>query len=911
MLRRLTGLSIVISVLAILLLSASAGAEVIVQEYEPGQLLKETDFDEGSGLPWHICESAPAKADFWLEDGKYFVEIIETNPSGDIWDLQFRHRDLFLESGHNYEVEFTVTASENCEIYAKIGDQGDPYTEDWNNNWSNHTLQANQTYTFKDTFTSNRSAKVLEFAFHLANAPEGTVFEFDDMSLYDPQFEGHEPEVRPDYREIRVNQLGYFPNRKKLATLHTEANSAVEWWLEDSNGNEVMSGMTEPFGEDNDSGENVHIIDFSDFDEEGRDYKLYADSDPVYDGSDNQADSYPFDIATDMYDELVYDSLKYFYQSRSGEPILEEHVADLEQKQLEIERRLGNIGPNETLPPLSREAGHTEDIATTSVEEPDEDWYFEHSSYEVDITGGWYDAGDHGKYVVNGGITLWTLQNMYERTLYRDDEDPDAFGDNTMDIPESGNGIPDILDETKVHMDVMLQMQVEEGKDRAGMAFHKGHDSKWTGLAITPAEATELVDGGGDSEIERIVKPPTTAATLNLAATAAQAYRLWEDHDSSYADKCLAAAERAWEAALDNPEIYAPFDDSRGGGPYGDDYVEDDFYWAAAELFIATGDSEYLDFMEDSPHYLEVPNYLTAGEESDTVGQFNWGNTAALGTLSLALVPNDLSQSDLETARENIAKAGDFNISIQESQGYGIPIETCTIGIGDEPITGYPWGSNSFVNNIAIVLAYAYDYTGEAKYLDGATEAYDYLMGRNPNERAYVTGYGDYPVEFPHHRFFSNQVDDSFAKAPPGIMVGGPNSGLQDPWVKGSGWGAGEKAPQKSYMDHIESWSTNECTINWNAPTAWMTAFLSENGNEEGGESDDGNDDGNDDDKNLGDVDGDGMISSLDYAALRKENTGQTVSNFIFDNADIDEDGSITSLDTVMLRQYLTGARTF
>ncbi|MFP4017371.1 MAG: carbohydrate binding domain-containing protein, partial [Halanaerobiales bacterium] len=198
-------------------------ADVVLKEYPPGQLLKETDFNEGSGLPWHICETSPADADFELRDGRYYVTINEVNNSGgERWDIQFRHRELWVESGHTYEVSFTVCATQNCQIYPKIGDQNDPYHEDWNLNWNMLSLTANQPTTITQTFTAGRSAQVLEFAFHLANAPVGTEFWFDDLSLYDPQFEGHPPLTRPNYREIRVNQLGYFPNRQKLATLHTE-----------------------------------------------------------------------------------------------------------------------------------------------------------------------------------------------------------------------------------------------------------------------------------------------------------------------------------------------------------------------------------------------------------------------------------------------------------------------------------------------------------------------------------------------------------------------------------------------------------------------------------------------------------------------------------------------------------------
>jgi len=287
-------MAVVVAITAIIVLNTSVGAAVVVREYEPNQLLKETNFDSGNGLPWHICETAPADADFSIENGRYYVTIKEkNNTSGERWDIQFRHRGLWVESGHTYTLKFTVQASQNCSIYPKIGDQGDPYTEDWNLNWNSMNLTANTPVTQTYTFTANRTAEVLEWAFHLADAPVGTTFWFDDMSSTDPQFAGHPDDTIPDYREIRLNQLGYFPNRQKLATLHTDSSSAVQWELQNSSGTVVETGMTQPFGLDKDSGDNVHIIDFSDFNTPGRDYKLVADSDPVLSGSDSEADSYP------------------------------------------------------------------------------------------------------------------------------------------------------------------------------------------------------------------------------------------------------------------------------------------------------------------------------------------------------------------------------------------------------------------------------------------------------------------------------------------------------------------------------------------------------------------------------------------------------------------------------------------
>ena len=123
-----------------------------------------------------------------------------------------------------------------------------------------------------------------------------------------------------------------------------------------------------------------------------------------------------------------------------------------------------------------------------------------------------------------------------------------------------------------------------------------------------------------------------------MAACAAMGSRLYKDIDPSFANELLSAAEVAWEAAVKNPAIYAPFISTTGGGPYGDDYVEDEFYWAACELYITTGKSQYYDYIKKSRHFLEMPFELTGGEaKHGFVGAFDWGNTQGLGTISLLL----------------------------------------------------------------------------------------------------------------------------------------------------------------------------------------------------------------------------------------------------------------------------------
>ncbi len=571
---------------------------------------------------------------------------------------------------------------------------------------------------------------------------------------------------------VRVNQVGYLPNRTKRATIVNSSTDPLSWQVRDSAGRVVATGITTVFGHDAASGDHVHTADFSSLTTPGASYQLAVGNDV----------SHTFAISTDIYRRLKYDALAYFYHNRSGIPIEAEYVGALHA------RPAGHLGitPNrgDTRVPCAPDTGCT---------------------YVLDVSGGWYDAGDHGKYVVNGGISVWTLMHQYERAKYLGDTA--ALADGTMNIPERGNGVPDILDEARWEMDFLLKMQVPDGERLAGMVHHKVHDESWTALPMRPS----------DDPKPRILRPPSTAATLNLAAAAAQCSRVWEEFDDVYAARCLRAAERAWEAACTHPIAFAPRNDSTGGGPYSDSHLDDEFYWAAAELYVTTSSSTYLQFLQQSPYYCTVPT--TFSEHSAPA--MTWAVTQALGTLTLATVPSQLPQQEVVAARQSIVEAADTFVTTLYRQGYHVPFAPGSDG-------KYPWGSNSFILNNMIVLASAYDWTRDAMYLDAVVEGMDYLLGRNALDQSYVSGYGARPLMNPHHRYWAHQLDPQYPPVPAGVVSGGPNSSLQDPYAQSVGLQG--CAPQKCFVDHISSWSTNEITINWNAPFAWVTAFLDECG---------------------------------------------------------------------------------
>jgi endoglucanase len=306
----------------------------------------------------------------------------------------------------------------------------------------------------------------------------------------------------------------------------------------------------------------------------------------------------------------------------------------------------------------------------------------------------------------------------------------------------------------------------------------------------------------------------STAATLNLAATAAQAARLFKPFDPAFAERCLKAAETAYVAAQANPNVLATAADSKGGGPYEDSNVKDEFYWAAAELWLTTGKPAYKMDVENSPLDQSIDD---GGDDVQSI--MTWQRVDALGKISMALAAPKTATKERDSYRAQIEKVADRYVQLALEEGYRLPF-------GADKTKQFPWGSNSNVVNNSMVLALSYDFTKQAKYRDAAVTGLDYLFGRNAMGQSYVTGYGTRPLQNPHHRFWAHQASAKYPSPPPGALSGGPNSGLQDPYVKAAGL-TGCK-PAKCFIDHSEAWSANEITINWNAPLMWTLAWTDE-----------------------------------------------------------------------------------
>lgn len=366
--------------------------------------------------------------------------------------------------------------------------------------------------------------------------------------------------------------------------------------------------------------------------------------------------------------------------------------------------------------------------------------------YSLDVQGGWYDAGDHGKYVVNAGYSVWTMLNLYERSLHLT-KTKDIYKDGSLNIPESKNGISDLLDEVRVELEFMLKMEVPDKHPLAGMVHHKIHDEDWTGIPTAPHK----------SNVKRYLHAPSTAATLNLSATAAQCARIWKDIDSEFSRKCLDAAIRTYNAAKKHPKIYASAEDTKGGGPYEDSRVNDEFYWAAVELFITTGQDSYKKELLKSPHFAAISTVDDVEKIGLQRGAMTWQSVEALGHISLVTVPNKLKEKDTKKLIEKITKAAESGVQVLKKEGYRIAFTSA-------PQPDYYWGSNFIAMNNLILLAVAHDLTNREEFRQSLVEGTDYLLGRNPLDQCYVTGYGARPLRNPHHRFFAFQADPTYPR---------------------------------------------------------------------------------------------------------------------------------------------------
>lgn len=531
-------------------------------------------------------------------------------------------------------------------------------------------------------------------------------------------------EGAPTPIQVKVNQIGYRPDDVKTVITTSKDDERFKIVKADT-GETVYIGEYDPkLVFDDNVGSNLHTGDFSDFKATG-DFRII---------SSPSGASYDFSIGEGLYDDIYKDVVLMLYNQRCG---------------CELD---ANISGD-----FAHAACHMQEATVYGT------------SDAVDVSGGWHDAGDYGRYVVPGAKTVQDLFLAYEDYGYAADD---------IGIPESGNGTPDLLDEARYELEWMLKMQ-----DAAtGGVYHK----------VTGAVFPETVLAVEETD-PMILSPISAAATGDFAAVMAKASVLYADYDADFAAKCLEASKSAYAWLEANPDAKGFWNpDDIVTGEYPDNFVADEKLWAATELYIATGEQKYLDAIN------------TIMGEKYRIG-LGWADIGAYALYDLA------KAEGIDATVQEAAKT----TFLEKADKYLASCKTDAFFMG---LASYNWGSNMDVAQNGEMLLMANKISPNPEYVEYAQKHRDYIFGVNGVGYCYVTGYGENSPKGTHHR--PSQV---LGTTMPGMLVGGANENLEDPYAQAVLWGM---PGALCYVDNEQSFSCNEITIYWNSPLIYLLTGL-------------------------------------------------------------------------------------
>jgi endoglucanase len=552
---------------------------------------------------------------------------------------------------------------------------------------------------------------------------------------------------------IRLNQVGFYPNAPKIAVVVGDSKGG-EFYVKTPNlHTTVFTGQMTNTKPGEFSGRPTRIADFSAFAEAGT---FVVDIPGV-------GHSHPFEISKDVHQAATAASIKSYYYQRMSTDLPEAYAGK-----------------------WTRPAGHPDNnvlvhSSAATAQRP--------AGTVISAPRGWYDAGDYNKYIVNSGITMGTMLSAYE-------DFPEYYQNLELNIPESNNNVPDLLDETLWNLRWMLRMQ----DPHDGGVYHKLTTPSFEGM-IMPADAKK----------QRYVVQKGTAAALDFAAVMAQASRIYKNYNSEFpglADSCLVAATKAWQWAQKNPNVSYDQDELNKQhqpevttGAYGDKDFGDEFIWAASELYATTKDDSYYTAVNLLPdNNMPLPS---------------WPQVRLLGYYTLLRHADQLTpaaQKDLPELRKRMINFADELVAGTSDRSY-----RTAMGKTEKD---YIWGSSSVAANQGIALIQAYKLTSDNKYIHAALSNLDYLLGRNATGYSFLTGFGEKPVMKPHHR---PSVADGVEEPVPGLISGGPNA-RADQQDKCTTYTS--KFPDEMFTDDDCSYASNEIAINWNAPFVYLVGAI-------------------------------------------------------------------------------------
>ncbi|MEO7989836.1 MAG: glycoside hydrolase family 9 protein [Chryseolinea sp.] len=548
---------------------------------------------------------------------------------------------------------------------------------------------------------------------------------------------------------IRLNQIGFYPNASKVAVVITDTVSSFYISTPDLK-NKVFLGTLGEVRSSTFSSKKTRIADFSKFTKDGT-YVLVVPG---------IGQSYSFEIKNKVHDEVAKASIKSFYFQRVSTSLSEQYAG-------KWKRKAGHPDNNVVIHPSAISAKRPEGFSISSPR-------------------GWYDAGDYNKYIVNSGITMGTMLSAYE-------DFPIYFNELNLNIPESKNDVPDLLDEVLWNLRWMLTMQDPDD----GGVYHKCTNAKFDGMVMPDF-----------TKLPRYAVQKGTAATLDFAAVTALASRVYRKYDKQFpglADSCLRASVLAWQWTVKNPDveynqraINKQFDPDITTGAYGDSDFKDEFSWAATELYLTTKDDAY------------YQSLLTFGASTITLP--SWNNVRALGQYSLLRFNKSLTPLALKDDAERKKNL----LSMVDVWMNGLNQNIYQTAMGQSK-KDFVWGSNGVCANQGIALMYAYQVSDDQKYLDAAIGNLDYMLGRNGTGYSFVTGSGDKTPMHPHHR---PSEADGIVDPIPGLLAGGSNPGMQDKCSYSS------SVADEAYSDTSCSYASNEIAINWNAPLVYLVSAI-------------------------------------------------------------------------------------
>lgn len=541
---------------------------------------------------------------------------------------------------------------------------------------------------------------------------------------------------------IFINQLGYLPNHTKYFITNEPAETFTITSIDDQ---VLYSGTLKLHSEkDISTGEKLYIGYFTGLDREGK-YIISLD---------NGNQSYPFKINTKIYNETLHKSLKSFYFQRCGIPL-----------------------PKEQADEFSRDCCHT-GITT----------YHESVGKKggKDVSGGWHDAGDYGRYVTPGCISLGIMMIGYEQ------------------YPEKFNSIG-FIEEIKYELDWILKMQELDDSSSMYGAVHymiNSKDYNW----VTPEK----------DKMQQFILNYSTVSTADFVAVTAFASRVFKNIDKDYSMKLLDRALLAWNF-IENKDhssidVYIRPDDLWTGGytklKEFNTFKDTDLFWPALELFLITEEEKYHKIVKS---HFQNSDRLTGG--------LTWMDKSGFPEIQYALSKNVLIDKKLQSEiRKKLISRCNKYIEIHNKDGFFTLLSKYD----------YKWGSNGELLNRSLQLIIGYLLTSNDKFKSAALSQLNYILGLNIHSKSFIAGLGTNYVKNIHHASFQN---DDIGYCFPGMLTGGPNSYIEQD-VALYDKALYEKCPPgtppaKCYTDHPDSFSSNENCILYSAPTIPVTAFFS------------------------------------------------------------------------------------